>query len=825
MKPATLKTTAAQIFIVPSFHYDVMYLRTYGEYLDYSFQILDEALRILEAHSEYHFLVEQVILLEEYWNRKPERREELQRFAREGRLDVAPGMFVMPDMNHPDGESLFMQARIGKDWLREHLGLEPRVCWIADCWGHHAQLPQILRQAGYEQYVFLRCMRRDVMKGDFRWRGLDGTEIQTHWLARGYANINFPSATEAAHALDLHLTGCGPEDVAELARVLRGFSSVESVMLCNGGDFRFPQETAPEVVRRLNESGALPPVRFSSPSEFLDAIDSEALPVFDGEFNSAFQGSFTANIRIKQLNRRMTNRLLALEKLSVVCSSHFSGPREYEDIWRLILKQQFHDGICGTICDSALEEIYREYEQAEAMLEEAFAELESDAAPRDGVVFNPLSFDREEIIEDGQKKFWVRAPALGFADLSNAEEIASETAGGNALTGAASKTALPCVFENKHYRAQINESGYITSLIEAGSGREIVRKDAAAEFGSLAMQMDYGDVWLNFEGPIDGGSDESFLDQNHPDPLDRRRPSDLSNRKTFYPKIERAGIALQSSEELIIEQEGALRFWRLNIPFRMTTRLMRRSPRIEYRVTLHPSGRHYRVRAAFPTVIANGAIRHEIPFGIQARAEAEHVAQSWVDYSDGAAGLALFNRGIPANNVDQGVMLLTLFRSVAMEYKSPSAASFNEGVPHTFEYAIMPHGPAWQPDSGANTEMSIIRNAHAFANPLILLKRNSCAEPDGNEWRIEPSNALISCLRWTGDHVFMRIYEAAGKPAKGTIRAPARFIRYAKADGLQRPTETFQPCAGGIPFALRPFQIQGFLLEIANLNLDARSAS
>ena len=112
-------------------------------------------------------------------------------------------MYVMPDMNMPDAESLIMQIQFGRSFSRDSLGIEPRACWIADCWGHHAQLPQILRKCGYESYFFWRCMREDVLKNDFLWRGIDGTTIQTHWLARGYANLRFPTDATAVNAAEL----------------------------------------------------------------------------------------------------------------------------------------------------------------------------------------------------------------------------------------------------------------------------------------------------------------------------------------------------------------------------------------------------------------------------------------------------------------------------------------------------------------------------------------------------------------------------------------------------------------------------------------------
>ena len=134
----------SSIHLVSTFHYDYIYLKGSSEYLSLSFKILDRALAMLEQNPEWKFTIEQVLLLEKYTMRYPEKLPLLRRFAQEKRLCFAPGMWVMPDMNMTDGESLFQQAKYGGRWLHENLGVEPVACWIADCWGHHAQLPQIL---------------------------------------------------------------------------------------------------------------------------------------------------------------------------------------------------------------------------------------------------------------------------------------------------------------------------------------------------------------------------------------------------------------------------------------------------------------------------------------------------------------------------------------------------------------------------------------------------------------------------------------------------------------------------------------------------------
>lgn len=778
---------ADSVHIVPNFHYDVAYLKPHAGYLPECMRNIVEALRILDEHPEYRFLIEQVILLDIFWQRHPEHREDLVRHAQSGRLEVAPGLYVMPDMNHPDGESMFQQAKHGFAWLRDHLGIVPRVCWIADCWGHHAQLPQILRQCGYEHYVFWRCMRPEVMRNEFVWEGLDGTGIRTHWLARGYGNIRFPSDAEVVNAPDLDLAGCGSSQVLALVRELGTYGSEQPLLLCNGGDFMFPQASAPAVVRRLNHEGRTPPIRFSTPSEFLAAVDWDAVPTVSGDFNSSLQGTFTSNIRLKQRNRELVQRLLAVETLAAVTDQTEVrlGP-----IWRLLLKQQFHDIICGTITDAALVESLREYDEAEHLLNHETTAF----TPRHGIaaLFNPLEFPVQANVARGDQWVQLELPPFGFAALADGTPVAELTHPG-----------LPCEFGNAHYCAQTDQWGYLTSLVENRTGAELVNRHIAP-FGSLALQLDYGDLWMNFDAPLNGGCLQSALTQNHPDPYDRGDSQSLVNRSTFRPAVSHARVLRASTEELVIEQEGSIGFWQLRVGFRTQIRFQAHSPAIEYHTVIEPKGKHFRLRVAFPTAIENGATRHEIPFGIQARAAGEHIAQNWLDHANATVGLALLNRGTPGNSVDSGILLLSLFRSAAMEYKAPSELSFADGVRHTFDYAIVPHGP----DANA----SIVRQGRAFARPPVVLN----ADPawfQPTVWSLSPDSVVLSGLRWSEEGLFVRLYEATGHAARAVLRVPSGFTEYLTADGLEDATGPAFPCTGELACDLAPFQIQSFLLR------------
>lgn len=773
------------IHLVPSFHYDVVYLKSYDEYLEMSLRIIDNALDLLAAESDYTFTIEQVILLEEYWNRRPERRPLLKELAASGRLEIAPGMYVMPDMNMIDGESMFMQVKIGFDWLQRNLGLTPSSCWIADCWGHHAQLPQILSQAGYRYYFFYRCMRRDVMKNHFRWYGIDGTAIPTHWLATGYANLHFPDAGNIENVLELDLAGVTPDSINRLAATIRQYNSGdEPIMICNGGDFCVPQPSAPKIVRHLNRESKTEPIEFSTPSRFMARIDWQQQPEVSGEFNSLFQGSFTANIRIKQRNHQLGNRLQCLEKYAALTGSR----ADYAELWKILLKQQFHDAICGTIGNRGLEDIHHDFDRLETMLDEEFAKLTPSVRP--AAWFNPLPFPRRETVEHQGKRYLADLPPFGFVPVSAALPVDLVN------------VPIPDAFSNPFYRAEINSQGYIDRLVTA-DGAELVDRSRCA-FGSLVMQMDYGDLWLNFEGPIDGGSPEAAFTANVPDPLERAH-ADLVNRRSIYPRI-KSVTASANEHELVINQQGELNFWTIKVAFTTTVTFSQHSPAIRYRTAFTPQGKHFRVRCAFPTRIENGCTKYEIPYGIQERGTGEHPAMNWMDHTGTAAGLALFNRGIPANNVDNGCLLLTLFRAAAMEYKTASDQSFNENVPHEFNYAIMPHD--------ANPQFAeIVRQARQFCMPPepAAIPVNST---DADAWQTDAANVLADTLRRRNDQIFLRLYECAGTETETVLTLPAEVTGIATADGLENPQESFRPVGRTCLLHFRPFEIKAFLLQL-----------
>ena len=761
----------AKIHIIPTFHHDIAYLRPESWYRDRAFTILDKAVSIMEEDKSYTYTVEQVYFFRDYYNNRPELREKLKNFIQNGQLHFAPGYWVVPDMSMPSGESLYMQAILGRKYLSEQFGYTPRSAFIADCWGHHAQLPQIISQSGYDYYVFSRCMYESFDIENYTWRGLDGTLLPTHWMSSAYAGIAFPDNVAAVNAQELHWEQASREGFMKLYEHNRAHCGGELQIIPAGGDMRMPAASAPAIVRQLQSESDMVPLEFSNFDRALDRIDFTSKPEYAGEFISTFQGSFVTNIDIKIRNKQLENMIYSLELLSVLRGAK----TDFTPQWETVLKNQFHDIICGTVCDEALDQARAENTEVLETLDNIRRKLSVGGR---AAYFNPNNFAVSEIVDIDGKAYKLEADAFGIADKKELAEVPA---------------TLPCTYENKYYSVKINQRGYIASLIEKSSGNELVGT-SDIPFGSLQMQADNGDNWCEFEYPCE--KDPQIYAINNPDPYDRAALPTHPKAMISADGVRAAKAYKLGDNCLRIVQSGVLNYWASNIPFTVTLTLNSDSPRIEYHTEIDCQTTRVRVRAAFPS-FKDGCIRHQIPYGIIERGEGAQPAQMFMDNSMSNAGLALMNRGLPHNNTEDGIMMLALFRSVAMEYKCQSVKSYCLGEHFAFDYAICPHGK--------DADKLLWEQALSFNRPLI-----ESSDTPLQSFKID--GAYISALRYTDIGIFLRVFNGTDEASECQICVPDGYTRYALTDGCMTPVHEFDDIPSDVlKLTLKPYAVQGIM--------------
>src|SRR5215469_9785723 len=141
---------AETLWVIPHTHWEGAVFKTREEYLESDLPNILKALSLLKTYPDYRFVLDQVAYVKPFLERYPDQAPTFRKFVTEGRLQIVGGNDVMLDVNIPSGESWIRQVLYGKGYYRRELGVDVRTGWGLDTFGHHAQMPQLLKLAGYD---------------------------------------------------------------------------------------------------------------------------------------------------------------------------------------------------------------------------------------------------------------------------------------------------------------------------------------------------------------------------------------------------------------------------------------------------------------------------------------------------------------------------------------------------------------------------------------------------------------------------------------------------------------------------------------------------
>jgi alpha-mannosidase len=846
-------TDKKTLHLVPQFHYDIEYLLPLEAYLEPVFENLLEAHRLLSRHEDYTYLIEQAFLLEQFMREYPDRFADFRKFAAEGRLDISSGMYAMADQNMPSGESLVRQLVVGKAWCEGHLGASPTVFNAGDCTGACAQFPQLIRHCGYDTFVFMRAVDEPDRKAEILWKGIDGTEVFAYWMSAGYGGWIPPIYTAIPPGDEIP---CNLEDAAE---TVCAHALSDAALLPHGGDFVHPSERTPGDVAAWNAAHPDQPIIFSTYTRAMAAMDwSRAVP-YEGEWNPDRSGAYSSRIGIKQANRRCEGLLRTAETLGLMARLQLGAPIDHDGLlraWKLTFVSQFHDAIWGTVCDDAYKRIMvrarRVYNITERIIESRLQNIldthVGDASGRNLIAYNPLPWPRIEDIAlpakgpavgmdmaadagfEYGRTVRVELPASGYRIVRIEEEAQSRETPFTATPEEGGGFSI----ETPLYSGAVSASGVISRLARKSDGLEFV-DPKRPWFNALCMESDRGDLWQYHEGPVSDGGPRGKGSEITPAPypLDinltrngaRRLGWAYDNRTT---PVDGVSIVENSADRLVICAKGKFNplwpYFRresatekdLRFDIRMT--FFADTPRIDFHVvTDHRMGRWYRLRAAFFTDIVDGAIHHEIPFGRCERPEGEFAAQNYMAVCDENKGLALLNRGLPGNNVTDGVAMIALMRSVDLGGRTESSLAFEEGQQHVFDYAILPFGGSKELDS-----LALARRGAEFAAPPYVYERDPRRLPDpvdgeiaeaGGLFTLAPDNIVCTACYECEQGIVVRLYESEGREAEGSLNLSFDVAAASETDAMLRNGTPLSVVSGGVALRFRPLEMKTILLN------------
>ncbi len=330
-------------------HIDMAWLWPWTETVEVVRNTFRSVLDLMREYPDFKFTMSSARTFEWMQEKYPDLFKEIQQRVKEGRWEIIGGMWVEPDLNMPDGESLVRQILVGKRYFQKNFGVDVKIGWNPDSFGYNYQLPQIYKKSGMDYFVTQKLLWAHEFTTFpyklFWWQAPDGSRLLTYF-PRDYAggidadqlgrdlsvwmpSIYGPKLTDRPEMM--HLYGVGDHG-----------GGPTRVMLDHADQLRAPDTVFPKV-------------QFSFASEFFSDLEkklpSMQVPTWDGELYFQYhRGVFTTQAETKRRIRRAEELVLNAEKFSSLAALYGRAyPQEgMEDTWKNLLFDHFHDIMPGS---------------------------------------------------------------------------------------------------------------------------------------------------------------------------------------------------------------------------------------------------------------------------------------------------------------------------------------------------------------------------------------------------------------------------------------------------------------------------------------------
>jgi alpha-mannosidase len=317
-------------------HIDMNWMWRWDETVSITLDTFRTMLELMKEYPDFKFSQSQASvykIVEEY---DPEMLEEIKARVKEGRWEVTASTWVETDKNMPNGESLARHILYTKRYLSGLLGINPeslKIDFEPDTFGHSRNVPEILSEGGVRYY--------------YHCRGYDGYHIY-RWKAPSQASvIAYREPIWYNAEIDSSFALFVPEFCSK--------HGIDSMLKVYGVGDHGGGPTRRDINRLIDMSTwtVFPRIRFGTFSEYFSRLEDikEKLPVVEKELNFVFDGCYTTQTRIKKGNKmgeRMLNEAEAFCSMSSLNTGAAYPSDDFEQAWRNVLFNHFHDIIPGS---------------------------------------------------------------------------------------------------------------------------------------------------------------------------------------------------------------------------------------------------------------------------------------------------------------------------------------------------------------------------------------------------------------------------------------------------------------------------------------------
>ncbi len=715
---------------------------------------------------------------------EPDLFEEIRARVAEGRWEITGGWWVEPDCNIPSGESFVRHALYSQRFFDSRFGRIATVGYNVDPFGHNAMLPQLLRRAGMDAYVFMRPgpHEKTLPAPIFWWESPDGSRVLAYRLPHEYCSPR--------EDLGYHLD----KSIAQLPERWSEMMCFYGVGNHGGG----PTRENLESIRRLSGAGAMPRLEHSTPERFFERIRAEEtsdIPVVRDDLQHHAVGCYSADSGIKRWNRRAENALGAAEAWAAVASAVADVPYPadaFEHAWKAVLFNQFHDILAGTAIEPAYREARDQLGEATAIAARAQnlalqslasrIRLPLAAGTAPVVVFNPHPWPVQTTVE---LEFGGLKPTDGLVDDAGADVPFQPTQSYATVSAWRSRLALAADLPPLGYRVYriVPDRARLTS-------GPVRASDTRLENDAVALEIDpstgrIARLGLQAAGTpnlADAGRPHAVVVEDTSDTWGHRRlayPDEVGEFEVISTQLVETGPA-----RAILRVESGFGASRLTEDYVLSAG----ADSIEVRVILDWQERSRMLKLRYPTTVASDRATYEIPYGVIERPAngEEEPGQRWVDVSGAVAdtalpdevfGVAVLNDAKYGFDVVDGSIGVTAVRSPIYAHHEPAVPrpgvryAYQDIGLQRFRLALVPHRGTWRDDGLAR------RAALLNQPPVTLLEsfHDGTLPATASYVSVEPTNVILGALKAAedGDGVVVRLVETSGEAVEATVRLAA----------------------------------------------------
>lgn len=828
------RSATPKVHLICQAHIDPIWIWDWEEGFTEALATFEVAADLLDAYPEFVFNHNESVLYAWTKELKPELFARIKRHVKDGRWVISGGWFLQPDCNLPSGESFARQILLGCKFFRDELGAVPKVAYNLDSFGHHGNMPQFLKLAGYETYVHFRPMPWEKPLEDhiYRWRGVDGTEI---------AALRPPCIWYCTHPGDTLLAKI--ENMRKLAlERKRHVTAFWGAGNHGGGATRAELEAVRTVLEQSPEAAHSSLEQFARDHVLPHLADK---PVTQGELQKCFTGCYTSIMGIKQANRRGEGLALAAERYAALAwwLLDESYPAEtLESVWQDVLFNQFHDIIAGSVyregARSSAEMMGRASTNArEVMLraQTALTRSTENKKPLTIRLLNPhpearrvpamvhaqlathpyfvrgkhiAVFDAENRLVTRQLLAYRRntaewrstilfeadLPAMGIAEyrievqgpeftkeqLEKLPESHTELQDASCPVADHSpwhkvkKKAIHVVAQS--YSASVcRKTGRLISLVNKESGAEMLGSPS----GRLLVREDNNDAW--------GGTQLAYGTEVGAFELPSKK--DLADIAGQYGAQEPApAVRVVASGPLLTVVEVVLAYRRSTARLRYL--FHRNFPNVDIELLLQWNERRRALQYEFATAVDGPQYAVEIPHAaiVRPRGNGEEPAGRWSMLFNEELAFALVNDGPGGLEVTKNVLRQTLVRTPSFVggNQVPNPGFIQEHMDlgeHLYQFKL-----AFGPVAGVRAQLPMLADdltlPFSYHVSLPLNASAACGLPRGEEpVRLESEGQVhLEAMKQSEDGraLIVRLAERGGAPAKATLH-----LQHAKSAHLQ----------------------------------------